>query len=163
MRHIYGNFKGKFGGKEIKVAYQAVAKPTTMQEFMNKIGNIAKVSKNIVGQLLELEIEHWSRHTWSFRPQSRLLLNNPSKCFNGLIDGMNREKPITTLLEGIRKKIMAIIHRKKDKIMKYSGPICPKIQKKVEKVKHKFRHWYQFLMAPTLFRFVVVRHNLLWT
>lgn len=40
-----------------------------------------------------------------------------------------------------RKKIMVRPHVKRDKMLKYSGPICCKIKNKVEKAKHNSRHW----------------------
>lgn len=54
-----------------------------------------------------------------------MLCNNPSKSFNSFI-GEWREKPILSLLEGVRKLIMVRIHRKGDWTIKYKEPIYPK-------------------------------------
>lgn len=92
VRHIYGNLKRRYPGKEIKDAYWPDAKATIMQAFMEKLGKIGKVSENVVGYLVELGIEHQSRHAWSPRPKTKLLLNNPSECFNNFVSGKNRKK-----------------------------------------------------------------------
>ncbi|KAK8713340.1 hypothetical protein V6N13_148561 [Hibiscus sabdariffa] len=43
-----------------------------------------------------------------------------------------RSRPIITMLEGIRTKIMQRIAKKKDEADKWTGVLCPKIQKKLE-------------------------------
>lgn len=128
--YIYGNFKARYVRKKMKDYYMATAKATTAQEFISEMVKIAKFSENVIAYLLAIRVEHWLRHAWSPRPNSGLLLNNPFEYFNSFIGSENREKPILTMLEVIRKKIMDRIHQKRNKMVKYDGPIYPKIQKK---------------------------------
>lgn len=63
VRHmINGNFKNRYGGKKMKDAYWAAAKATTIQDFLNEMGKIRKLSVNVVGYLLEIRMKHWFRH-----------------------------------------------------------------------------------------------------
>lgn len=45
------------------------------------------------------------------------------------------------MLEWIRRALMVRLHECRDKIVGYQGPLCPKIQKKVEKKKMNSRFW----------------------
>ena len=77
-----------------------------------------------------------------------MLLNNLYEAFNRFILDA-REKPILTMLEVIRSKIMNRIMNKRNKMMKLKGEICPKIQKKLEKNKEQFaRCWPSSLGGP---------------
>lgn len=49
VRHIYGNFKNKYGGKKMKNAYWASVKATTIYDFLNEMGKIGKLSDNAIG------------------------------------------------------------------------------------------------------------------
>ena len=63
-----------------------------------------------------------------------MLLNNLCETFNSKIVEA-REKPLVNILETIRRYLMVRIHNNKDSMAKYEGPICHKIQQKLEKFK----------------------------
>ena len=72
-----------------------------------------------------------------------MLLNNLCECFNKYILEA-REKSILTMCETIRYKLMNRFFVKRNVVEKYSGLICPKIQKKLDKNKKLFvRYWLQ--------------------
>jgi hypothetical protein len=80
-----------------------------------------------------------ARHKFNPLIKCDKLLNNISKCFNAyIIDA--RDKPILTCLEWIRRSLIVSIHENREK-MGYKGPVCPKIQKKLEKIKLHSKHW----------------------
>lgn len=56
-------------------------------EFSEEMGKICKKAPEIINYLLGLEVEYWSRHARSSRPEFKLLLSNPSKYFNSYIRG----------------------------------------------------------------------------
>ncbi|KAL4281675.1 hypothetical protein GQ457_03G011390 [Hibiscus cannabinus] len=60
-----------------------------------------------------------------------MLLNNNCECFNKLILEA-RDKPIITLIESIRTKLMQRLAKRKDQVEKWTGLLCPKIQKKLD-------------------------------
>ncbi|KAG8502025.1 hypothetical protein CXB51_000227 [Gossypium anomalum] len=74
---------------------------------------------------------HWSRSHFLIRSHSDMLVNNLSKSFNKMILEA-RGKPILTMMETIRTKIMLLIVKKKEEAEKWKGMLCPKIKKKVD-------------------------------
>ncbi|KAL4295530.1 hypothetical protein GQ457_12G008710 [Hibiscus cannabinus] len=74
---------------------------------------------------------YMSKSHFSTRCKSDMLLNNLSESFNKMILE-SRDKPILTMMEMIRSKIMTRIVSKKEQAEKINGLLCPKIQKKLE-------------------------------
>ena len=63
-----------------------------------------------------------------------MLLNNLCETFNLKIVEA-REKLLVNMLETIRRYLMVRICKNRDSLAKYEGPICHKIQQKLEKCK----------------------------
>ena len=76
----------------------------------------------------------WARHAFPYYPKCDMLLNNLCETFNSKIVEA-REKPLVNMLETIRRYLMVRIHRNRDSMAKYQGPVCHKIQQKLEKCK----------------------------
>ncbi|XVF45477.1 hypothetical protein PTKIN_Ptkin02bG0209600 [Pterospermum kingtungense] len=85
-----------------------------------------------------------------------MLLNNLYESFNKYILEV-RDKPIWTLMETIRTKLMGRIATKREAAAKYPGPLCLKIQMKVDKsinesrkcfAKHAGQSHYQVSCGP---------------
>ena len=76
----------------------------------------------------------WARHAFPYYPKCDLLLNNLCEIFNSKIMEA-REKSLVNLLETIRRYLMVRIRKNTDSMAKYQGPICHKIQQKLEKCK----------------------------
>ena len=76
----------------------------------------------------------WARHAFPYYPKCDMLLNNLCETFNLKIVEA-REKPLVNILETIRRYLMVRIRNNKDSMAKYEGPICHKIQQKLEKFK----------------------------
>ncbi|PPS19898.1 hypothetical protein GOBAR_AA00657 [Gossypium barbadense] len=68
---------------------------------------------------------------FSIRSHFDMLVNNLSKLFNKMILEA-RKKPILTMIETIRTKIMLLIVKKKEETDKWKGMLCPKIKKKLD-------------------------------
>ncbi|MFQ6635488.1 hypothetical protein Gotur_010293 [Gossypium turneri] len=81
--------------------------------------------------LKEKNPTHWSRSHFSIRSQSDMLVNNISECFNKVILEA-RGKPILTMMETIKIKIMLLIVKKKEEAEKIKGILCPKIKRKLD-------------------------------
>ena len=69
-----------------------------------------------------------------------MLLNKLCESFNSVILSA-RSKPIVGMLETIRILLMESVHKKRDAMRKYKGSICPKICKKLEKLKLDAAGW----------------------
>ena len=68
----------------------------------------------------------WARSHFSTQSKCDILVNNLNESFNGYILEA-RDKPIITMVEWIRKKLMTRILVKRKGMEKYSGPIRPHI------------------------------------
>ncbi|KAG8376562.1 hypothetical protein BUALT_Bualt09G0076300 [Buddleja alternifolia] len=75
---------------------------------------------------------HWARCFFPSRTKCDVLVNNISESFNSYILEA-RELPIIDMFEWIRRKCMSRIQTKREGMEKYSGVICPNIDKKIQK------------------------------
>ncbi|XP_022635199.1 uncharacterized protein LOC111241422 isoform X1 [Vigna radiata var. radiata] len=82
----------------------------------------------------------WSRSRFSGRPSCDTIVNNISEAFNSVIVDA-RGKPIITMLEEIHSYLMKRWASNRQKITKYEGFICPKIQKRLHKELQKTQYW----------------------
>ncbi|XP_073138092.1 uncharacterized protein [Henckelia pumila] len=82
--------------------------------------------------LLKVPAVHWAKSHFTTHCKSDVLVNNISESFNSFILE-DREKPIISMLEGIRTKLMRKTQERKAGMEKYPGKICPNILKKIEK------------------------------
>ncbi|XVF29797.1 hypothetical protein REPUB_Repub16aG0002100 [Reevesia pubescens] len=72
-----------------------------------------------------------------------MLLNNLCECFNKYILD-EKDKPILTMVELIRNKLMNRFYVKKTAAKNYTSVPCPKIQKKLDKYTNFFgMNWPQ--------------------
>ena len=85
-----------------------------------------------------------------------MLLNNVCESFNKYIID-TRDKPIIILLETIRRLLMQRFQSKRECLQKIMGSLCPKIQKKLEKVKLEALD-YHYIWGRG-HRFEVEHHN----
>uniref|UniRef100_A0A2N9HEE9 Uncharacterized protein n=1 Tax=Fagus sylvatica TaxID=28930 RepID=A0A2N9HEE9_FAGSY len=69
---------------------------------------------------------------------SGYLVNNISKSFNAMILPA-RDKPILSMLEWIRVRLMTRLHIKRIGMEKHGGSVCPNVQDKLEKLKMESR------------------------
>ena len=75
----------------------------------------------------------WSRAWFSEYSKCDLLVNYICECFNSYILKAY-DKPILTMLEMIRKKLMRRYQAKRESIEKSTGRLCPRIVKKLEEI-----------------------------
>ncbi|KAE8697122.1 hypothetical protein F3Y22_tig00110633pilonHSYRG00145 [Hibiscus syriacus] len=133
VRHLYSNFKNnaQFKGKNLKDALWKAAKATYKKEFKDAMDELKALSKPAFDWLHAKDPAQCSKSHFSPRSKSDMLLSNLSECFNKMILEA-RDKPILTLMEMIRTKIMENIAKKNEVANKYTGSLCPRIQKKIE-------------------------------
>ncbi|PPS10080.1 hypothetical protein GOBAR_AA10554 [Gossypium barbadense] len=78
---------------------------------------------------------------FSIRSHSDMLVNNLSESFNKMILEA-RGKPILTMMETVRTRIMLLIVKKKEEADKWKRALCPKIKKKLDvNIKDSLRNW----------------------
>ncbi|KAH7835968.1 hypothetical protein Vadar_031565 [Vaccinium darrowii] len=105
IRHMYSNYQKLFKGKELKDLMWGAASAYTVPEFEAKMRELKAMSNEAHDWLLREPIEHWARCKYSPRAQMGRMVNNLSESFNNAIKEV-RDKPILTMLEGLRRYVM---------------------------------------------------------
>ncbi|KAF7825061.1 uncharacterized protein G2W53_016225 [Senna tora] len=140
MRHLWSNYSKDYKGKELKDAMWACARATTSQQFEKCMLDVKNLSDGAWRWLNRLDPKVWSRHAFRILPKNWSLTSNMCEQFNAKI-AKYRAKPVLTMAEEIRCKVMRKITKEKEKMMQYHGPIVPKVQNKLEKTKRESRFW----------------------
>ncbi|XP_016755152.1 uncharacterized protein [Gossypium hirsutum] len=131
VRHLHFNFKNSgFRTKELKDLLWKAAKASTTREFDDAMDELRKTNHHEYDWFKKKNPVHWSRSHFSIRSHSDMLVNNLSESFNKMILEA-RGKPILTMMETVRTKIMLLIVKKKEEADKWKGTLCPKIKKKL--------------------------------
>ncbi|KAK4384334.1 hypothetical protein Sango_3071100 [Sesamum angolense] len=136
IRHMYQNFKLKFKSEELKEYFWKAASTANRKDFekyMKKIEEInPKISDDVETAsdwLKKISPEHWARSFFPVHSKCDILVNNLCESFNNYILEA-RDKPIISMFEWIRTKLMSRLQQKRDGMEKYSGSICPNVIKR---------------------------------
>ncbi|KAK4382855.1 hypothetical protein Sango_2831200 [Sesamum angolense] len=74
--------------------------------------------------------QHWTRSHFMTACKCDVLVNNLCESFNNyIIDA--RDKPIISMFEWIRTRLMTRIQQKREGMMRYTGEICPNVLRKI--------------------------------
>ncbi|KAE8692072.1 hypothetical protein F3Y22_tig00110860pilonHSYRG00042 [Hibiscus syriacus] len=130
VRHIYANLKKDHKGKALKDALWRAARATYGREFQDVITELKTLSNDAFEWLKHLNPQQWSKAHFSTTTKSDMLLNNLCECFNKIILEA-RDKPILTMMELIRTKIIRRIVCRYEAAENINGSLCPNIQKKL--------------------------------
>ncbi|KAK8713662.1 hypothetical protein V6N13_148873 [Hibiscus sabdariffa] len=169
VRHLYSNFKNRenFKGKNLKDLLWKATRATYLKEFEDAMAELKAVSIQAFEWLNGKDPRQWSKSHFSPFCKSDMLLSNLSNCFNKMILEA-RDKPILTLMEMVRTKIMHKFAMKEQEADKFTGILCPKIQKKVELTiqqstrcwaTHAGGHKYQLSAGPSNQHVVDLEHH----
>ncbi|KAL4340610.1 hypothetical protein GQ457_08G023220 [Hibiscus cannabinus] len=118
-RHLYSNFKNKehFKGKNLKDPLWKAARATYVKEFEDAMAELKALSVPTFDWLKGNDPAQWSKSHFSPRSKCYMLLSNFSECFKKMILEA-RDKPILTLMEMVRTKMMQNISMKKEEVEK---------------------------------------------
>ncbi|XP_028107005.1 uncharacterized protein LOC114306047 [Camellia sinensis] len=78
-------------------------------------------------------VKIWARHTFDHRVKSEHVTSNMVESFNNWI-GNVRGKPILTLLENIKLKLMNKLHKRFEEATSWQSLVTPNIKKKLDEV-----------------------------
>ncbi|KAG8380766.1 hypothetical protein BUALT_Bualt06G0050200 [Buddleja alternifolia] len=119
VRHMYENFKKKYSSTKLKNIFWSAVSSANRADFEMYIQRITTSNCD-------------------------LLVNNLSESFNNMILPA-RDKPIISMFEWIRRRLMSRIQKKREGMKNYASVICPNIRKKVDKEQSLARHcWARF-------------------
>ncbi|XP_058202608.1 uncharacterized protein LOC131317045 [Rhododendron vialii] len=131
LRHLYANYRKKFKGKELKDLMWRAASATTVWAHNHHMKTLEGLDKGAHKWLKDIPAEQWCRSHFSPRSKCDYLVNNLSESFNNYILEA-RDKPIISMLEWIRRKVMNRFQIKRMGMEKYNQAICPRIMAKLD-------------------------------
>ncbi|XP_058746238.1 uncharacterized protein LOC131619115 [Vicia villosa] len=141
LRHLYANFKKKFGGGAlIRDLMMGAAKATYYQGWMTKMNELKELDPKAWSWLMGVQPKSWCKHAFNFFPKCDVLMNNISESFNATILDA-RDKPILTMCEWIRKYLMNRCSTSALKLEKWPHKVMPIPRKRLDKEVALSAHW----------------------
>ncbi|CAM0944733.1 unnamed protein product [Alopecurus aequalis] len=111
LRHIFANFQRVgFKGTELKKHMFSASYAYTKSGFDKAMDALKTDCEAGYNWLMQIPVEAWARHAFDTNCKTDLVVNNLSEVFNRMILDV-RNKPIQTMIDGIKDKLM----------VKYSG------------------------------------------
>jgi hypothetical protein len=133
LRHLYANFKKKFGGGTlIRDLMMGAAKATYFQAWKAKMDELKKVDVGAWEWLMLHPTKSWSKHAFSYYPKCDILMNNLTESFNATIL-VARDKPFLSMCEWIRTYLMNRIGTARIKLDRWQHNIMPMPRKRLDK------------------------------
>jgi hypothetical protein len=135
LRHIYANFQtAGFRGEELKKHMDAASYSYTKHGFAAAMEKMKAESEEAWKWLSNIPVECWARHAMDTTCKTDLVVNNLTEVFNKMILDV-REKPVRTMFEGIRNKIMTKHETKRTGAAQSRWVITPTYTEKLEESK----------------------------
>lgn len=165
LRHLYNNFKKKFGGGTLlKELMMGAAKATYFEAWEQKMQQIKNFDQKAFEWLSAIPTRSWCKHKFSPYPKCDVLMNNLSEAFNSTIL-LARDKPIISMCEWIRTYLMGRFASMKEKLIKYRGEIMPKPRRRLDREIEFSGSWiptqsgeWKFEVTHTLFKEKFIVH-----
>ena len=133
VHHLYNNFRDDENRCQLlKDRLWAAASAYTKAEFQAEMLTQKALSPKAYKYLSGVDPALWTRSHFPTHLTSDLLVNNVSECFNAYIMEA-RDKPIITMVETIRKKLMRQYQVKRDGMRKMDERLCPAIMRKLDR------------------------------
>ncbi|XP_058781430.1 uncharacterized protein LOC131655613 [Vicia villosa] len=141
LRHLYANFRKKFGGGAlIRDLMMEAAKATYYQGWLQKMNELKLIDLDAWTWLMGVPPKSWCKHAFSFYPKCDVLMNNISESFNATILSV-RDKPILTMCEWIRLYLMNRCSASSAKLKKWPHKVMPIPRKRLDKEVMLSGHW----------------------
>ncbi|XP_058784986.1 uncharacterized protein LOC131659882 [Vicia villosa] len=140
VKHLYGNWRKKYPGIHMKEVLWRAARASTRPTWERVMNQMKDLNAKAWKDMMDVPPACWSRSHFKTDSQCDLQVNNMCEAFNRAILEY-RDKPIITLLEGIKHYITVRISTQKEKLSRYTSAISPNIQKVLEKTKREAERW----------------------
>lgn len=128
------NFKVNWGSQTFNDHFQDAARACNKTICTWHMQKIKDFDENAYHYLMRVDPSQQSRHAFSIRVTSDLLLNNVVETFNSFTLEA-RDKHVITMLETIRRLLMKKFYQKREYIAMVNGNICPRILMKLDEAK----------------------------
>ncbi|KAL5762795.1 hypothetical protein ACOSP7_019059 [Xanthoceras sorbifolium] len=127
---MISNFRSTFKNLNMNGKLWNAARVGNAVGFHESMESIKEYSVDAYVWLKAEPVDKWARHCFDPRIKSDHVTNNMSECFNSWIKD-ERDKPILTLLEYLRRKIMVRLCEKVDLVEKMVDSITPYARNKL--------------------------------
>ncbi|KAH6807214.1 hypothetical protein C2S51_028322 [Perilla frutescens var. frutescens] len=165
IRHMYSNIQKKWKDEQVRSLFWSAATSTTRNKFEMYMDRMKDKDYSLWEYLTRIGVERWSRAHFQEHVKCHILSSSIVECFNGVIKKF-RDNPIDILIDNIRIKVRSLMRKKKEKMKREGGVICPKILKKLNPLIVESTSWHvasygdvSFEVALRPQRFVVHLHN----
>jgi len=139
LRHIYANFQSAgFKGEELKKHIFDASYSYTKSGFQKAMELLRRDCEEAHNWMMQIPVEAWCRHAFDTNCKTDLVVNNLSEVFNKMILDV-RGKPIRTMLDGIKDKLMVKYSKIRQKTKTTRWEITPFYAKKLEEAKKHSR------------------------
>ncbi|CAK8571344.1 unnamed protein product [Lathyrus sativus] len=140
VKHLYGNWRKKYPRIFMKEALWWAARATTILGWERAMNHMKELNINAWKDMMDVPTACWTRSHFKTDTQCDLQVNNMCEAFNRAILEYI-DKPVISLLEGIKHYITVRISAQKEKLSRYTGVTSPSIQKFLEKTNRVVEGW----------------------
>lgn len=159
VRHLYANFKKKFGGGTLlRDLMMGAAKATYYEAWEEKMARIKEEKEAAYDWLMAIPTKQWCKHAFPFYSRCDVIMNNLSESFNATIL-YPREKPIITMFEWIRTYLMNRFATLREKVRNYGGEIMPKPLRRLDREIEKSGNWCAITAGRRKFQVTHIMSN----
>ncbi|XP_024047669.1 uncharacterized protein LOC102621741 isoform X2 [Citrus sinensis] len=147
-RHIFANLRLNHPDVVYRNLFWAAARATCEAEWkdnMEKIRIAKKDTQAAYDYLIKIDKREWARHTFVDNVKVDHVTNNMSESWNSWLNEC-RDKPVLTLVEFIRKKVMKRLHKRHSEAKKWVGKLPPTVRRKLNVSRQQGR-FVRVLMA----------------
>ncbi|KAK9269428.1 hypothetical protein L1049_001201 [Liquidambar formosana] len=137
-RHLYNNFKARFSGILLTDRFWDAARACNKEEFNESMDAMKRIDIVAYNWLMTIPVSQWSRHAFDPRVKNDSLTNNMSESFNQWV-GELRCKPVLTMIDTIRCRLMSRTHKRYQKGSGWTNEITLAIMGKLDSIKQKSR------------------------
>jgi hypothetical protein len=135
LRHIYANFQSAgFRGEELKKILDNASYSYTKNGFDKAMADLKEESEEAWQWVCKIPVESWARHAMDNNCKTDLVVNNLSEVFNRMILDI-RGKPVKTMFDGIRTKLMVRHESKRSCAARARWAITPTYSEMLEESK----------------------------
>jgi hypothetical protein len=141
LRHIFANFQSAgHKGEGLKKLIDAVAYAFDKADFDVAMEELKRTDEKAWEWLCKIPSKHWARHALDTHCKTDLVVNNISEVFNSFILKV-RDKPIRTMIDSIRTKLMVRYTTKREGVETAQWEITPTFVERLEWEKRNSRWW----------------------
>ncbi|KAG5550082.1 hypothetical protein RHGRI_015138 [Rhododendron griersonianum] len=128
----------KHSGLLLRKCFWEAARAYNQIDFNQAMERMKDISEEAHKWLSDVPTHKWARHAFDDRVKNDHITNNLTESFNSWL-GQLRHKPVLSLLEGIRTKVMSRIQKRYAKGMTWTGSVGSHVKKRLAKAQNASR------------------------